>query len=308
MKKRLYLITTILLSAAVLSLSSCLKDSRFVDFSKVGTIVEFPLGGTQNFAKDAITDAADTVTKQFAVNVASPTAPSTATKITLAVDNTIITSYNASQNVVNYLPFPTGSFSFTSTSITIPAGQRVAIVSVTFYKNQLDPSKSYMLPIRIANAGGLNISGNMGIHYYHVIGNPFAGTYNWHFERRNNGTGAGAPAGGSFDDVVQIGPVTPTQFEVTSGYYVATERYEVSYTQVDANDFKAFNVILNADDITNIFTANGITVVQQPVIFDATYNANTTYTFAQSLVFLHYQYIVQNSSGFRYLIDQYTKP
>ncbi|MGZ3750721.1 MAG: hypothetical protein ACXVAU_05565, partial [Mucilaginibacter sp.] len=131
---------------------------------------------------------------------------------------------------------------------------------------------------------------------------------NWHFERRNNGTGAGAPAGGSFDDVVQIGPVTPTQFEVTSGYYVATERYEVSYTQVDANDFKAFNVILNADDITNIFTANGITVVQQPVIFDATYNANTTYTFAQSLVFLHYQYIVQNSSGFRYLIDQYTKP
>ncbi|MGZ3810447.1 MAG: DUF1735 domain-containing protein [Mucilaginibacter sp.] len=307
MKKRLYLITT-LLSAAVLSLSSCLKDNRYIDFSKVGTIVDFPLGGTSNFAKDAFTESGDTITRQFAVNIGSPTPPTSATNITLAIDNAIVTSYNASQTVVNYLPFPTGSFSFTNTSVTVPAGQRTAIVSVTVYKHLLDPSKSYMLPIKIASAGGLNISGNFGIHYYHIIGNPFAGNYNWHFERRNNGTGAGAPAGGSFDDVVTIGPVTPTQFEVTSGYYTGTERYEVKFTQVDLTHFKGFNVAFNADDVTSIFTANGITVTQQPVIFDATYDANTTYDFNQSLVFLHYQYIVQNSSGFRYNIDLYTKP
>ncbi len=41
MKKKLYLITTILLSAAALSLSSCLKDNRYVDFSKGSNVVDF---------------------------------------------------------------------------------------------------------------------------------------------------------------------------------------------------------------------------------------------------------------------------
>src|SRR5476649_2063241 len=110
MKKKIYLFTTILLSAAALSLSSCLKDSRYVDFSKVGTIVEFPTGGQVNFGGDAQTSAADTITLQFDVDVASPTAPTTATTITFDVDDpATVTAYNAANTAVTYLPMPSNA-------------------------------------------------------------------------------------------------------------------------------------------------------------------------------------------------------
>src|SRR5579863_10411502 len=146
MKKKLYFITTILAAMAALSLSSCLKDPRYVSFSQGGTVFNFPTGGLSHFAADAVTDPGDTITKQFAVEIASPTVPTSATTVTLAVDNSIVTAYNATESTVNYKAMPAGSFVFTGTSVSIPAGKRSAVVSVTFYKGLLDPSKSYMLP------------------------------------------------------------------------------------------------------------------------------------------------------------------
>src|ERR1700743_581128 len=178
MKKTIYFITTILLSAAMLSLSSCLKD-KYVDFTKDAPVVNFPLGGIQFFGADAITETPDTdangtIVRQFAVNVGAPKASSAATTITLAIDNSIVTAYNASQTAVSYLPMPANAFVFTATSVTVPAGKQYATVSVTFYKNKLNPALSYMLPIKIVSAGGATISGNQNIHYYHFIGNDFA--------------------------------------------------------------------------------------------------------------------------------------
>ncbi|WP_121808564.1 DUF1735 domain-containing protein [Mucilaginibacter kameinonensis] len=226
--------------------SSCLKDSRYVDFAGSGTIVEFPLGGQINFSADAITETPDpsdnsTIVRQFAVNVASPALPTKETKLTLAVDNSIVATYNKSQSVVSYDVFPTDAFKFTNTSVTIPAGQRVAIVSVTFYKAKLDPSKSYMLPIKIADAGGLNISANKGIHYYHIIGNDFAGTYTYDYRRFQNGTGPGAgkiPSKGeglapdiSNTQTVAISPITPTSFSMVTNYNGQNVAYTVSFTR-----------------------------------------------------------------------------
>jgi hypothetical protein len=228
--------------------SSCLKDSRYVDFAASGTIVEFPLGGKINFNPDAITEAPDTldnstIVREFAVNVASPELPTKETKITLAVDNSIVADYNKSQSVVSYDVFPTDAFKFTATSITIPAGKRVAIVSVTFYKAKLDPSKSYMLPIKIADASGLNISANKGIHYFHIIGNDFAGTYIYDYRRFQNGTGPGvgkipSKGEGSAPDItndpntsVSISPITPTSFSMVTNYNGQNVAYTVSFTR-----------------------------------------------------------------------------
>src|SRR5579862_6991322 len=117
MKKKLYILSTLLLSAAVLSLSSCLKDnSHYVDFSKGTPIVEFNLGGLAYFGPDAITESGDTVVKQFAVSVASTTLPTTATTVTLAIDNSIMTSYVAANPSVPYIAFPAGSYVFNTTS------------------------------------------------------------------------------------------------------------------------------------------------------------------------------------------------
>src|SRR5665213_499999 len=168
MKLKLNVLSTILLSTAALSLSSCLKDSRFVDLSKVGTIVEFPNGGQVNFGPDAQTSSADTITAKYAVNIASPNAPSTATTVVLSVnDPATVSAYNAAHTAVTYLPMPQGSYVVTPTTLTIPAGQRTAVFTVTFYKNQLDPSKSYMLPVAIKSAGSYNISGNT-VSYTHL--------------------------------------------------------------------------------------------------------------------------------------------
>ncbi|AYL98407.1 DUF1735 domain-containing protein [Mucilaginibacter celer] len=228
--------------------SSCLKDDRYVDFGASGTIVEFPLGGKINFAADAITETPDpsdnsTIVREFAVNVASPELPTKETKLTLAVDNSIVADYNKSQSVVSYEAFPTDAFKFTNTSVSIAAGKRVAIVSVTFYKAKLDPSKSYMLPIKIADAGGLNISANKGIHYYHIIGNDFAGTYIYDYRRYQNGTGPGpgkipSKGEGLPPDItndpntkVAISPITPTSFSMVTNYNGQNVAYTVSFTR-----------------------------------------------------------------------------
>src|ERR1700709_2034004 len=110
MKKKIYIIGTIVLSTALFSLSSCLKD-KYNDFTKNAPIVDFPLGGKQYFGADAITedpdtDANGTIVRQFAINVASPQKLTTATTVTLAVDNSIIATYNAANPAVVYIPMP----------------------------------------------------------------------------------------------------------------------------------------------------------------------------------------------------------
>jgi len=320
MKKRIYLISTLLLSAAALSLSSCLKDSRFIDLSKAGTIVEFPLGGQTNFGSEAVTaapanDAPGTINVKFAVNIASAKVPTTATTITFGVDDpAIVTAYNAQYPTVQYLPMPANAYSFTQTSITIPGGMRDTAMTVTFYKNMLDPSKSYMLPIAIKSAGGLNISGNMGVMYYHFIGNVFAGAYTQTFSRYNGfnappppGT---VPSGGSFANKspVIISPVTPNEFQVVSGYFTDNVHYDVTFTQIDATHFGNFQISLVAADVAANFTPSGITVTQQPVfgfgVLPA-YDPNASYTYAQALTYFTFQYVVQNSSGYRFNVDTY---
>jgi hypothetical protein len=175
MKKKIYFTSAILMSAALLFLSSCLKDNYF-DFTKNAPVVDFPLGGTTFFAADAISeapanDANGTIVRQFAINVASPQKLTTATTVTLAVDNSIVTTYNTAHPATTYLPMPTDAYVFTATSVTVPAGQQYSTISVTFYKTKLDPTLNYMLPIKIVSAGGITVSSNMGIHYFHFIGN-----------------------------------------------------------------------------------------------------------------------------------------
>ncbi len=305
MKKKLYLKSTLLLSLIVLALSSCLKDSRYVDFSKATPVVEFNLGGLTSFGPDAISAATDTVTEQFAVSVSTASLPTTPTTITLAIDNAIVTSYDAGNTAVNYLPFPANAFSFTNTKVTIPAGQRVAIVPVTFYLNKIDKTQSYMLPIKIAGTtGGYTISGNMGIHYYHFIGNVFAGTYTYDYTRT-------PPSGNIVGGSAVFSPVTPTQFEAFSGYYTGNVRYEVTFTQTGTGagaTYSNFQVTLNSDDVTKILNANGISVTTAPFIKAPGYDPTKQYTYAQALTLFDFEYVVLGGSGARTVEDRYYLP
>jgi hypothetical protein len=314
MKKRSYLIATILLSAAALSLSSCLKDNRYVDFSKAGNIVDFPKGGASFFGADAITETPDTdangtIVRQFAVNVATVNVPTTPTTVTLAVDNSIIAPYNAAHAGVIYNAMPANTFIFTATTVTIPAGQQYATVSVTFNKALLDPSLSYMLPIRITGTtGGRTISGNQNIHYYHFIGNDFAGSYEAFFTRwpvPNDTTGT--PDNNNVDEgPVTFLPVDPTTFKVSSSYYTGIP-YTVTFTKTGAGasaTYSNFAVTFTADDIKTFFTDPGQGVVLgNPPIFDPALDPTKQYTYAEALKLFRFYY----TTGTRSVIDHYVK-
>lgn len=313
MKKKIYVLSTILLSAVALSLSSCLKDSRFVDLSKVGTIVEFPNGGQVNFGPDAQTSSADTITAKYAVNIASPNAPSTATTVVLSVnDPAIVSAYNAAHTAVTYLPMPQGSYVVTPTTLTIPAGQRTATFTVTFYKNQLDPSKSYMLPVAIKSAGSYNISGNMGTHYFHFIGNDFAGTYEHFYTRWNVPDTTGAPSTPRTDEGTDTFlPVNPTSFSVVSDYYYQPA-YLVSFTKTGTGasaTYSNWTVTFPPDQIASGLTTpsgGAVTLATGPLFAPnkIAFGGSTQYSYADALKLFRF-YFTTNARG---IIDEFVKP
>lgn len=286
----------ILFSAFIaLTFTACLKSaSTFDDFSKINPVAELPLSGKANISADAVTLPGDTITIPFAINIASANATTAAHTITVAPDFSQVATVNAANPSIVYLPMPAAAFVFPSQTVTIAAGKTQAIVKVVFYKHLLDPSKSYMLPLSILSAPGLIVSGNFGTHFYHFIGNPLAGAYSHDFTRYNAQDASGTPTGASFTGRAStFSPVNPNQIEVTSSYYTGTVRYEITFDN-NAGVFSNFQVAFNADDVKNILTPAGIAVTAAPtIVADPVHN---TYT-------LSYQ--VQNSSGYRFLIDKY---
>jgi Domain of unknown function (DUF1735) len=294
--KKLILITSLI----AITLSSCLKDSpTTVNFTNAGNIVNFPLGGVANFGNDALTQDVDTV--QFAVDYATAKA-NPALTVTIAVDTTLVAKYNAANTAVTYLTMPKAVYSLSNTTVNIAAGAQYAFVTLIVQKNQLDPTKSYMLPIRIVSASGVAISSNLSIHYYHVIGNDFAGSYNHNFTR--------TPAGGNYTGHTDTFlPDSPTQFEVIGGYYTGNVRYVVSYTETGSAPnatYSNFSISINSDDVKNILTPPGIAITTPPTIVG--YDSSKSYSYAQALVLFQngFTYGVTGGSGARINLDQFT--
>src|ERR1700722_17479649 len=97
MKKRFYFITTIMLSAAALSLSSCLKDdSRFTNFAGSPATIELPIDAynNQGTIPEALPISNTPQVIPLIVNVASPSPLTTAVGVTLALDAPALAAYN----------------------------------------------------------------------------------------------------------------------------------------------------------------------------------------------------------------------
>jgi len=185
MKKRIYISGILLLSAAVLSLSSCLKDSRFVDFSKVGTLVELPLeafNGSGKLVAQAFPIQATPQTITLVVNIASPKPLGSALTVTLGIDQDALTAYNHAHgldtggNTPYTLP-PANAFSIPSTKVTIPAGQRMANLNIQVISSNLDPTGLYVIPISIVDGGGQKVSNYKTVLYNVQAKNKYDGAY-----------------------------------------------------------------------------------------------------------------------------------
>jgi len=195
-------LVAIVLVSSVTFLASCVKNRNdgAVDFSQLAPIMQIPEGGLKNFATSALvfpgTDLSDTA--YFRANYAATTVAPSDVAVTFSVDDAARVAYNAS-HTDQYEKMPDSLYKFLVTSTTVKAGQSYSdVMKLTIYPYKVNTSKSYILPITITNASGVNISGNFGTIYYHIIGNPLSGDYQ-DYGQRLNYTGAvtmTAPAAG----------------------------------------------------------------------------------------------------------------
>ena len=284
------LLTGIILFA---NLNSCVKDKGYsleTDFTGLQDHVVLQKGGLTNFSANNIRFSADTATYNITATLASVNLPTSPVSVTLAVDPSLITAYNAA-NGTNFLPMPSDAYTLASTSLTIPAGEQYAVTTLEVYRDKVDPTQSYMLPISITDASGKALSSNLNTVYFNIIGNVIAGDYNWDFSRWSSPVMSGPPDGTSFTgDVNSFIADNASQVEVSSGYYIGP-RYVISFTNTGGvlSDFK---VKLNASDVATMANA-GVVVTDGPNILKAD-PINGEYEF-------------QYTTLTRYVIDRYYK-
>jgi hypothetical protein len=138
----------------LLAVSSCMKNSKYnVDFTTVGASVDIPLAASNANGIVPFTFSAGSNTFPVYVDMASPAVLSKATTLTLAIDTAFLNAYNTS-NGTSYTLLPDSDYSATTFSLSIPAGQRLDSVIVTFNLSKIDtdPSISYVLPFTITQA------------------------------------------------------------------------------------------------------------------------------------------------------------
>jgi hypothetical protein len=287
---------------SALLFTSCLKDTPFMDVSSTQPIIEFANGTSGasslgNFGMDPTADKLDTA---IAVNIASPQVLDYPVTVTLKVDPSLLTKYNSVAGNTQLSMLPDSAYKYSTTTVTIQPGYRIARIPITLYPTRIDPSKSYGLPIAIVSATGpsgqnLLVSGNAGVAFYAFIGNPIAGAYKWDYTRWNNDNGSGTPHASSFTGGSTLFSVdNPTQVEVASGY-VYNNRYVLSFDN-NGGTLTNFKVSFNPDDIATM-SAGGVTVVDGPNIIKAD-PINKEFIF---------QYKVYNGAAYRYFIDRYYK-
>ena len=265
MKRKLISKSYLLLAlTGVLGFSSCLKDSRYTDFSKVGTLVEFPLAANAGqFQSQSFDIKPDPLTFQVAVNVASPVELTKALPVTVSVDQATLDAYNTA-NGETYTLLPAADFSIPA-SVTVPANQRIGLLTITIKSNLIDPAGHFAIPLKITDASGEKISNYNTIIYAVSVKNQYDGIYK---------------ATGTF---VRVGL---DQRTINQSKSVSTINANTVQSTV-ADLGTALNLTVNADNsVTVAFVGSSLSGLPGAYSSDGvnTYNPSTkTFT-------LHYQY------------------
>ncbi|MFD1143002.1 DUF1735 domain-containing protein [Larkinella insperata] len=139
--------------AAVLAvgLIACLNDDEhFVDFAGAGYVAELPYAANRDILKTVSVPASATSTvAPIDINIASPQPPTQDMAVTVAVDTAALTAYNTARGSA-YVMLPATAYQLTNPTVTVPAGQRIATVTVNLLGAQVPASGGpYALPIRI---------------------------------------------------------------------------------------------------------------------------------------------------------------
>ena len=181
MKKRFYIKTAFFSLMAMALFSSCLKDSRYVDFAGAKPLVELPAatgvgpsGGV--FQALALDIKSTPIPVNVMVNVAAPNPLNTPLTVKLSVDQAALTAYNTA-NGTSYVVLPAADYN-SSFTVTIPANQYSANLVVNINSSLIDPSNTnFVLPLTITDGGGQQISNYKTVLYNVQVKNQYDGNY-----------------------------------------------------------------------------------------------------------------------------------
>jgi Domain of unknown function (DUF1735) len=185
MKLKLFAILSL---ASVSLLTSCLKDTPYMDVSNTQPIIEFgqsvangvygPNGyyGAFPFAGDTAGGPVATYDTAVALVLASPQVLNSSVTVTVAIDTTQLSAFNNSQGT-SITMLPANLYSLPQLTATIKAGYRVGSIPVTIYLSNFPAAHQYGLPIKIVSA----VDNGEGSEPIVVSGN--SGTFMWLFQR-----------------------------------------------------------------------------------------------------------------------------
>ncbi len=186
--KKSKIIFIALLVLGTLSLTSCLNDLEdFMGaFSSAPAIAELSEGvnaATGTVTREIIDPTHPTTFKlRVAVAVAQPLGKDT--KITLALDNALITAYNTAKGLTGSaaaIPIPLAALTVNSYEVTIPAGELELDWEFTIDATKVPNATTtfYLIPVKIASAdNGVTVSGNFGTKLVRILArNEFDGSY-----------------------------------------------------------------------------------------------------------------------------------
>lgn len=244
MKKAFYRIVSLLgVTGLIFLANACLKDDRFVDFSKVSTIIELldavPGGIVQSPLVASVLP--DTIwvrvneTGQFALNTDLTVTLAKGTVADLAV-------YNADTTHALGVLLPDSTLTFLGSTLVIKAGQRAGSFPILVHSEKVDLKVNWVLPIKITDAQGHTISGNLGLILFHVtVKNIYDALYH------RTGTlvrqlGPGSYVNLPIDEAKVPYDALATIDAVTSS----------SYASFFGNPALSFHVIVNGDNTVTI--------------------------------------------------------
>lgn len=287
-------VTGYLLLSITLLLNACVKSrSGETNFSQLKPTLLIPEGGLSTFSSEALvfpaTDASDTA--DFHVNYAATGVASADETVSLAVDTAAINAFNSS-SAIQYVMAPDSIFSFSTTSVTVPKGDNYSsAIPLVVYPSRVDPTKNYMIPISITSGpAGATISANYGTIYYHLIGNPIAGTYEEYWSRWNAADTSSGAAGALYyqDDIgpVTFAPNSPTEIAVVSEGTGETDVLDFTNT---AGALSNFSVTI--PPLTGVSLGSPSLILADPV--NGIYEIYFTY--------------INGSGASRVIVDKYVK-
>lgn len=148
-------------SIILLLLSGCLKNEVVLDYSGIQPTILIPNANwpAKGYAGQPMDSAAGTTKLNLYARVSLETPLNKSVLVKFSLDNALVAAYNQKWGT-SYQLLPANCFQAGTLELTIPAGEKQAILPITLVQANIDPANNYILPFTIESAEGYTIAAN----------------------------------------------------------------------------------------------------------------------------------------------------